>query len=470
MKNSNRAGAFVLDADTPWVVAADQPEPMDRALEDVKADWYKVFGHIPAVVREPPVSWPGPVIYLGSRGAWREALCADGFPGAESFLLRVRRDAGGRPALVAAGADLRGSIYAVYALAEEILGVDPWYYWADNEPARRERIELSAEFDRRFGPPTFKYRGWFMNDEDLLCGFAPDPLRENNVSLEMYDRIYETLLRLRGNMAVPATHPFPDERCHELASRRGLVLNMHHACPVGLNTNRWPEDVPFSYDRHPEIMEQYWRSCIETFRGRETIWAVGYRGKFDQPFWVDDPALQTVEARGAAITRAIARQAELIREVDPDPVIIANLWEDGADMMHAGQLHLPEGVILVWADDGTGIVNDHGKVKAGQGLYYHASVVGSHYNQITEGINPWRVYGEMGRFVRAGATEFYLLNVNDIRPVLSTVDFEMRFAWDAESVLARDERSAGDAALADWSRRQLGEEVAEAAAAYTRTY
>jgi len=74
-----------------------------------------------------------------------------------------------------------------------------------------------------------------------------------------------------------------------------------------------------------------------------------------------------------------------------------------------------EGVFLVWADDGTGIVND-------------------------------------------------------TRPVLSTVDIETRFAWDAESVLARDERSAGDAALADWSRRQLGEEVAEAAAAYTRTY
>ena len=468
MKNPDHACALILDADTPWVVAPDQPEPMDRALDDVKADWYKVFGHIPVVVREPPAAWPGPVVYLGSRGTWREALADNGFPGAESFLLRVQCDAGGRPALVATGADLRGSIYAAYALAEEILGVDPWYYWVDKEPARRERIELPAGFDRRFGPPTFKYRGWFMNDEDLLCGFAPDPLRENNFSLEMYDRIYETLIRLRGNMVVPATHAFPDERCHELASRRGLALNMHHCCVVGLNTKRWPKEVPFSYDRHPEIMEGYWKTTIEAFRGCETVWSVGYRGKFDQPFWADDPQLQTTEARGAAITRAIARQVELIREVDPDPVMIANLWEDGAEMMHAGHLQLPEGVILVWADDGTGIVNDHGQVKAGQGLYYHASVVSSHANQITEAINPWRVYGEMGRFVRAGATDFFLLNVNDIRPVLATVDCEMRFAWDAEAVLARgDERAAGDAFLADWSRRQFGAEVAgETAAIY----
>ena len=279
---------------------ADSRKPVQRALEDVKSDWYKVFGHRPVVLQEPPKSWKGPVIYLGLKGAWREALLGkEPFAGAESFVLRSARDEAGRPALVATGADMRGSIYAAYALSEEILGVDPWYFWVDNEPAARQQIEVPEGLDKRFGPPTFKYRGWFINDEDLLGGFAPDPLRENVFSLDMYNRIYETLLRLRGNMIAPGTFTFPDERCQELAQRRGLVLNMHHILVVGLNTYRWPKDVPYSYSKHPEIMERYWQKCIDAFKGREVVWTVGYRGKDDYPFWMNEPDLKTpAEARG----------------------------------------------------------------------------------------------------------------------------------------------------------------------------
>ena len=416
------ASGLVLNADTPWVVAEEQPEAVARALQDVESDWYKVFGHRPVVLREPPSSWKGPVIYLGVKGAWRESLLKEPSAGAESFVLRVHRDAAGRPALVAAGMDMRGSIYAAYALSEEILGVDPWYYWVDKEPVARQRIEVPAGLEKRFGPPTFKYRGWFINDEDLLGGFAPDPLRENVFSLEMYDHIYETLLRLRGNMIVPATFPFPDERCQELAARRGLVLNMHHILVVGLNTYRWPKDVPFSYSKHPDIMERYWQTCIQAFKGREVVWTVGYRGKHDRPFWADEPELKTPELRGAVVTRAIAKQVELIRKADPLAMIIANLWMEGAELIQAGHLTLPEGVVQVWPDDGSGIIRDNGTVKAGQGIYYHTAMLNGHANQLSEMVNPGRIYGELGRFARAGATNFFLVNVSDVRPVPLSTD------------------------------------------------
>lgn len=464
---------IILDAHTLWVVEEGQPEAVQRALDDVKMDWYKVFGHAPLVLTEVPGDWKGTVVYLGLKGNWRGTFKADKFDGPEHFILRTQQDVFGQTVLVATGADVRGSIYAAYTLSEEILGVDPWYYWADKEPERRKQVVVPARYDKKAQTPTFKYRGWFINDEDLLNKFAPDPLKENVFSLQMFDKIYETLLRLKGNMIVPATFPFPDERCQELAARRGLVLNMHHILVLGLNTYRWPKGIPFSHNKNPEIMEKYWQTCIEAFKDYETVWTVGYRGKHDRAFWADEPDLKTPEARGKVITDAIARQVEMIRKIHPDAPIISNLWDEGAEMYHQGYLKLPEGITIVWPDNGAGIIRDQdnvlawpggkidtglGKqhVKAGDGIYYHTAMLSGHANQLSEMVNPLRIYKEIGRFVRAKATEFFLVNVSDIRPVPMTTECVMRMVWDARPHIGKTDQENVDRFLQDWVRRQFG--------------
>jgi hypothetical protein len=462
--------AMVINSGTPWVVADGQPEAMQRALLDVGRDWYKVFGRRPVVVTEVPASYKGPVIHLGSSGSWRGKLVKEPFAGPESFLLRAQRDEAGRPALVGTGADMRGSIYAAYAFSEEILGVDPWYYWVDKEPAARTQIEIPAGFDKRFGSPTFQYRGWFINDEDLLSRFAPDPLRENVFSLEMFDRIYETILRLRGNMVAPATFPFPDERCQELAAKRGLVLNMHHVLVLGLNVTRWPNELPYSFTKHPEVMERHWRKCVEAYKDYEVVWTVGYRGKSDHPFWLHEKDLDTPQLRGEAISKAIAKQVELVREVRPDAPIIANMWSEGAELYHQGFIKFPARVTLVWPDNGSGIIQDKGTVKAGQGIYYHTAMLNAACNQLTEMVNPGRIYNQVGRFVRAGATEYLLVNVSDIRPVPLSTDCAMKLAWDARPYLDRTDEQNMTAFLEDWSRRQFGAEAAGEISGIYRDY
>ncbi|HKK18309.1 MAG TPA: glycosyl hydrolase 115 family protein, partial [Opitutales bacterium] len=322
----------------------------------------------------------------------------------------------------------------------------------------------------KFGDPTFRYRGWFINDEDLLNRFSPDPLQENPLSLAMLDRILETLLRLRGNMIIPGTFNFPDERAWELATRRGLALHMHHILVVGLNTFRWPDDVPFSYLEHPEIMEDYWRACIQQFKGKEVVWTVGYRGKGDQAFWTDEPNVNTPEARGGVISDAIARQVELIREVDPEGMIVTNLWKEGVQLMRDGHLEIPEEVVGVWPDNGFGLVRDGGTVEKGQGVYYHTAMLNGGANQLTEMVTPSRIYRELGRFVRAEATEFYLLNLSDVRPVPLSSDCTMRFVWNAEPYLARSDDENMDLFLADWSHRQFEEDVADEVAAIYKRY
>ncbi|MCG8310743.1 MAG: glycosyl hydrolase 115 family protein [Cytophagales bacterium] len=458
---TDRSEEVSITGDTPWIISEEQSEPMLRALDDVKSDWYKVFGRTPIVLKQRPATWKGAVIYFGQKGEWRSSMIKEPFPGPESFVLRLRKDENGRPALVATGADMRGSIYAAYALSEEILGVDPWYYWVDKKPLVQSSINIPSGFNKQFGSPTFKYRGWFINDEDLLHGFKPDPIRENVFSLEMYDHIYETILRLRGNMVVPATFFFPDERCNELAARRGLAINMHHALVVGLNAYRWPKDIPFSYRKHPDIMINYWQTCIDALKDYEVVWTVGYRGKFDSPFWNYESGYESSEARGKIISSAIAKQVELIRNEQPNATIIANMWSEGKELYRQGHISLPEGVILVWPDSGGGVMRDEGQVQAGQGIYYHTAYMGRSNNQLTEMVNPDIIYNQIGRFIRAGATEYILVNVSDIRPVPMTTDCVMKLVWDAAPYLDKtDEQNMTDF-LVDWSRRQFGPVIAD---------
>ena len=110
------AAGMVINSGTPWVVADGQPEAVQRALQDVGRDWYKVFGRRPVVVNEVPATWKGPVIYLGSTGSWRGKLVKEKFEGTESFLLRVQgmMRAGRhwlRPAPTCAGASMPPTLF-----------------------------------------------------------------------------------------------------------------------------------------------------------------------------------------------------------------------------------------------------------------------------------------------------------------------------------------------------------------------
>jgi len=65
----------------------------------------------------------------------------------------------------------------------------------------------------------------------------------------------------------------------------------------------------------------------------------------------------------------------------------------------------------------------------------------------------------------------FLVNVSDIRPVPLSTDCAMRLAWNATPWLARGDAENQEAFLNDWSRRQLGPELAwEVAALYGRYF
>jgi hypothetical protein len=83
----------------------------------------------------------------------------------ESFTSQVVKNPvpGCAKALVIAGSDPRGTIYGLYDVSEQI-GVSPWYFWADSPPKKSKELYVTAK-KKVQGPPSVKYRGFFLNDE-----------------------------------------------------------------------------------------------------------------------------------------------------------------------------------------------------------------------------------------------------------------------------------------------------------------
>ena len=453
--------SIIIDSTVTLLLAPDEPQPLEAAAEDLQSDFAKVLGSKPQIVRSADAA--GPVtIWIGEISMLPEGLRPVGLSKSESFSISAARGqlkSRAHRIVSLAGADLRGTIYAIYQFSEEYLDVDPLYYWTDHEPPRRARIELPASLNRQFPAPVFKYRGFFINDEDLLTGWAPGETKDHTgISLQVWNKIFETILRLKGNMVAPGTWIFPNEPQIQLAGKRGLIVTQHHAIPLGLNVARWPKDVPYSFTSHPEILERAWKNAAAAYApGQEVLWTVGLRGLSDASYANFDPNVRgNDKALGELVTKAIADQIEIVRSLRPDAKFITSLWQEGARLVHQGYLSIPPEVATVWADTGYGYLQDKGLVTAGQGAYYHVAMMNGRANQLSEMVPVERIHSELGRYLKAGATHYLLLNTSDIRPVSMTTKAVMDVAWSG----LPDPAGEKDPYYKQWASEEFGPRAA----------
>jgi hypothetical protein len=470
---SRKSSPIVVDPAVTILVGSDEPQPVAKAADDLANDFEKVMGKKPAIVGT--IADAGPVTILIG---YRSKLVADLHPaaltGQESFSISATtaRWKKGKPTqvILLTGADMRGTIYAIYQFSQDYLGTDPMYYWTDREPAHQEKIELSASLKKNFPAPLFKYRGFFINDEDLLTGWAPGEKKDHTgISLDVWNKVFETILRLKGNIVAPGTWIFPDDPQVKLASERGLIITQHHAIPLGLNVARWPENVPYSYTEHPEILERAWKDAVAQYApDQEVLWTVGLRGLSDASYSAFDPSVRgNDKALGALITKAIADQISIVRAAHPDARFITSLWQEGARLVQEGYLKIPPEVGTVWADTGYGYLQDKGEVSKGQGAYYHVAMMNGMANQLTEMVPMSRVISELGRYIKAGATNYLLINTSDIRPVSMMTKAVMDVGWGG---LQPGTTASADEYYRNWSAEEFGDKAAPQVAEIYKEY
>ena len=87
-------------------------------------------------------------------------------------------------------------------------------------------------------------------------------------------------------------------------------------------------------------------------------------------------------------------------------------------------------------------------------MYYHDAMLNGSANQLSEMVPVARIHSEMGRFIKAGATNYVLLNTSDLRAVTMTAKAVMEVAWGGVP-------ADGDTGYyKDWGAREYGAKAA----------
>ncbi|MDO4293521.1 MAG: glycosyl hydrolase 115 family protein [Eubacteriales bacterium] len=403
---------------------------------------------------------------------------ADGRLPKEAGCIQVRD---GR--LVLAGADRRGTVYAIYELCERI-GVSPWYFWADVPVKTREELCLPegtvwADF------PSVEYRGIFINDEEELDRWVKKHMGEDTIGVRTYEKIFELLLRLKANYIWPAMHVNSFNLKREngaLADRMGIVVGTSHCDMLMRSNNRewkpWIEkkgypDAKYDYSipgRNREILKEYWRESLEQNREFEVCYTLGMRGIHDSGFETEELAgkseAEKKQAKVELLETIIRDQRELLRDTLPEkPLMTFIPYKEVLELYDAG-LSVPEDMTLVWANDNYGYIRRYPseaekKRSGGNGVYYHNSYWAppSMSYVFLCSIPLAHTRHELEKAYAEGIRKLWVINTGAMKPLEQEIEFFLRLAWEAgrQDGLTRDV----DAYAADWIDRNFSGGIGE---------
>lgn len=207
---------LTISSESGYNLQTDESVPIAHAWNMIARDHKQVFGREPLLTEvEPSI-----IIRYAQEGDscphWPEGYCLRFVAGSKGTVLHI------------IGRDELGIIYGLLHYSRFALGVEPFWFWAELLPPKRDTIVLpSLNVDSI--PSKVRYRGWFVNDEVCLIGWKDDyPPTE-----QVWQPVFEALLRCGGNMVIPGTDLPRTGIHHKLAADMGLWITHHHAEPLG---------------------------------------------------------------------------------------------------------------------------------------------------------------------------------------------------------------------------------------------
>lgn len=440
-----------------------------RAADDFRGDIESVTGKRPPKTTSISANMPDTVI-VGTLGHNRfiDELAKDGKIDAsairgqwEAALITVvdRPMPNINRALVIAGSDKRGTIFALYTLSEQI-GVSPWAWWADVRIPHHDSLYVSAGEDI-LPPPAVRYRGIFLNDEaPSLSGWAKEKF--GGFNHKFYEHVFELLLRLRANYLWPAmwgsAFNEDDPFNPKLADEYGIVMGTSHHEPMLRAQQEWKRHGkgPWDYTTNAAELNRFWTEGIKRNREYESTITVGMRGDGDMAM---SPSVNT-----SLLEKIVTDQRQIIAaNEDPskhDPEIWA-LYKEVQDYYDKG-MRVPDDVTLLWSDDNWGNLRrlptaEERKRSGGAGIYYHFDYVGGprSYKWLNT-ISITKIWEQMHLAATYGADRVWIVNVGDLKPMEFPTEFFLTMARNPN----RWGRDDLDAYTLAWATREFGPEHA----------
>lgn len=388
--------------------------------------------------------------------------------------------------LVILGSDKLGTIYGMFRLSE-LLGVTAWGFWGDVTLPSYESVTLTAaghtgahgaENDMRqtcgrdlqsspahverqvenaiAKEPSVKYRGFFINDE-WPCFGTWTTERFGGFTAQMYEHVFEYLLRMKGNYLWPAmwSSSFlldgPGLASMELATEYGIYIGMSHHEPCmrsGEEFSRFKgEDSPYGtdwdYEKNKDGLLRFWEGGLTRVKGQNIFPTVGMRGERDSKLLEEG---STVEENVRQLKEIIAQQRRLIRErveaeSGPVPQLFA-IYKEVEEYFFGGAASeglrgFPEldDVTLLFCDDNFGNMRalPQEEHPGGYGMYYHLDYHGApiSYEWVNSTPIP-RIWEQMTQAYEYGVRTLWIANVGDLKFQEYPLGYFMELAYDFE--------------------------------------
>ncbi|WP_158826494.1 glycosyl hydrolase 115 family protein [Mucilaginibacter lacusdianchii] len=466
------AGSFALSVSgksAPIYVSSADYAGVMRAAKDLQTD-------IISVTRAQPTLSTGAVsgkqvVLIGTIGKsplidkliQQKKLNVAGIKGKwETFLLQniEKPMPGVDRALVIAGSDKRGTIYGIYDLSSQI-GVSPWYWWADVPTKTQKNLYVTAGRHSQ-GEPAVKYRGIFINDEaPAFSGWTKEKF--GGFNHQMYAKMFELILRLKGNYLWPAMwgNAFNDDDPlnRATADEYGIVMGTSHHEPMDRAQTEWKRygKGEWDYNKNGEELRNFWRKGIQNMGTAETIVTVGMRG--------DGDMAMEAGTNIALLEKIVGDQRKIITEVTGKPAEqtpqMWALYKEVQDYYDKG-MRVPDDVTLLLCDDNWGNIRKLPKLgekprKGGYGIYYHFDYVGGPRNYKWLNTNPIsKVWEQMHLAYDYNARQVWIVNVGDLKPMEYPISFFLDYAWNP----ARWPAGRVEEYTRLWAKEQFGAQYA----------
>lgn len=360
--------------------------------------------------------------------------------------------------LVIYGSDKRGTIYGMFSLSEYI-GVSHLCYWGDVEPVKNESMVIGKDIEVISKEPSIRYRGFFINDEWPCCGnWAEKHFGDFNA--DMYEHVFEFLLRMKGNYLWPAmwasSFPLdgPGSQNEELADIYGVVMGYSHHEPCLRASEEWdkvrgPETEygnEWNFYTNEKGLINYWRDALKRSGKYENLITIGMRGERDSSMLGEDA---TVEENVNLLKDIIRKQRQLIREnvnenIEEVPQLLALYKEVEAyfygDENIKGLKDWEEldGVICMLCEDNFGHMRTlpteemRGR-KGGFGMYYHFDYHGGPISYEWVDSTPMsKTWEQMCMAYEYGIRDAWIVNVGDLKFHEVPLTYFMALAYDYE--------------------------------------